>query len=125
MARPQAWLYLALGAALLLALWFGVRYLGDLDSSASGPRRHHLELSLHDGVHRGATVFRVNQGDEVALTINSDREEALHLHGYEKHIVVEAGTPTTLRFDATLSGRHRIELHRNDSTLCFLDVYPN
>lgn len=124
MQQHRAWVYLIIGVVSVTALWFAMRQLAPSHNGTS-PGQQRIDIALIDGVHRGPGVFELTQDDEILLTIHSNRPEELHLHGYEKHIVVQADTPKTVRFVANLSGRHMLELHRNDATLCYLDVYPN
>ncbi len=92
-------------------------------------------------------VLRVAQGDTVEITIASDEEAELHLHGYDILVSLEPGKPAILRFEAKFAGRFAIEAHRfgppggpgeasgspggrgdarrqREITLLYLEVYP-
>src|SRR2546423_1402577 len=56
-------------------------------------------------------VIRVRRGDMVELNWSADRRTALHLHGYDIEITVDAGRPQTMSFTARATGRFPIEKH--------------
>jgi heme/copper-type cytochrome/quinol oxidase subunit 2 len=68
--------------------------------------------------------LRVNQGDNVAIKVTSDKADELHLHGYDKEVELEAGVPVELSFKADKSGRFVIELHKSDTEIAALEVQP-
>jgi len=53
----------------------------------------------------------VCKGQELTLTITSERAGEIHIHGYEKEMDVEAGDTATSTFSTTLAGQFHIELH--------------
>ncbi len=98
-------------------------------------------------VEAAMRVLRVSQGDTVEITIASDEEAELHLHGYDILLSLEPGKPAILRFEAKFAGRFAIEAHRfgppggrgeasgspggrgearrqREITLLYLEVYP-
>lgn len=84
-----------------------------------------FELIVKDGrLVSGDAVIRVRQGDEVALTITSDKADELHLHGYDRHAHLAANTPSTLRLKAQRTGRFPFELHKSHLELGTLEVHP-
>jgi hypothetical protein len=72
----------------------------------------------------GAQAVRVVRGDEVVLTVRSDRADELHLHGYNMHLHLKPGTPGTLRFTAKRTGRFSAELHKSDVEIVVFEIYP-
>lgn len=88
-------------------------------------------------VEAAMRVLRVSQGDTVEITIASDEEAELHLHGYDILVSLEPGKPAILRFEAKFAGRFAIEAHRfgppggrgdarrqREIILLYLEVYP-
>ena len=67
---------------------------------------------------------QVNQGDSVVISVMSDVDEELHLHGYEKEVEIEAGETGEISLTATISGRFPIELHDSDMEIGSLEVLP-
>lgn len=72
----------------------------------------------------GPPVIKVQKGDEVTITITSDKADKLHLHGYDLHADLQPGKTATLKFKANLTGRFTYELHRADAELGALEVFP-
>lgn len=72
----------------------------------------------------GPEVIRVKQGEDVHLSVSSDKADELHLHGYDLHLHVHAGEPARLSFKAEHSGRFELELHKSHVELGNLEVMP-
>ena len=72
----------------------------------------------------GAHAIRVVRNDEVVLTVRSDRDDELHLHGYNLHLHLKAGQPGALRFTARRTGRFSAELHKSDAEIVVIEIYP-
>lgn len=72
----------------------------------------------------GALAIRVVRNDEVVLTVRSDRDDELHLHGYNLHLHLKAGKPGTLRFTAKRTGRFSAELHKSETEIVIFEIYP-
>jgi hypothetical protein len=81
--------------------------------------------------------IRLTQGDVLELVFTTDEFAELHLHGYDLYLNIEPGTPSTLRIDATISGRFPLESHRfgkanteprvgahDHIVLLYLSIYP-
>jgi hypothetical protein len=61
----------------------------------------------------------VCRGDEVSLTVRSEVDGVLHVHGYEEDLpatTVTAGEVLELSFVASRSGQFPIELHTDENT---------
>ena len=79
---------------------------------------------LVDGQYQGPETLTAYQGDTVQLDVFSDQDDAMHVHGYEKHLVLPSGATAVLRFTAENSGRFMLELHGSDLQFGSLEVYP-
>jgi hypothetical protein len=89
------------------------------------PRPGVFELWIADGrLASGTDVIRVRQGDVVTVQVTSDRNDELHVHGYDLHARLSADTPAPLRFTADRSGRFAIELHKAQVEVGVLEVLP-
>lgn len=109
-------------ALVLAALWLAFSPQPSVSAPAQ-PRT--FDLLIKDG--KPASVpdsMRVRQGDEVTLSIESDRNDELHVHGYDLKLRIKAGEPAVLEFAATRSGRFELELHRRHTAVGALEVYP-
>lgn len=61
----------------------------------------------------------VCRGHEVTLTVSSEVDGVLHIHGYDEDVpatTVTAGEVLELAFTATRSGQFPIELHTDENT---------
>lgn len=72
----------------------------------------------------GAKSVRIVRNDQVQLTVRSDRDEELHLHGYDLHLHLKAGQPGTLKFHARRTGRFTAELHSSHTEIVVFEIYP-
>lgn len=114
--------YLAAGAAALGLLFVLLRPVPP-PAPASLPRMFALEV--RGGVPVPAPLaMRVRQGDQVVLRVRSDRDDELHVHGYDLRLDLRAGVPGELRFTADRSGRFDCELHHAGAALGALEVVP-
>ena len=133
-------LFLGLGIAVLAALFVVLKSTAvsiatpstTLEASSSGAASataatspHAYEMVIEHGAKRsGPEVMQVSEGDEVSLTLRSDRADELHVHGYDLHAKVKAGVPTVLNFKADRTGRFTMELHHSNVELGALEVLP-
>jgi hypothetical protein len=72
-------------------------------------------------------VFKVTQGDTVSLRIRSDRSGEVHVHGYERKVVLNPDGEVALTFLANNTGVFPVHLHDPDGSmhsLGTLDVQP-
>ncbi|MEA2682542.1 MAG: hypothetical protein QOK05_870 [Chloroflexota bacterium] len=70
------------------------------------------------------TDFTVNKGDTVKLTITTDKDEEVHLHGYDIHFDGKAGTPLEKTFTADKTGQFEYEIEASATHLGNLTVNP-
>lgn len=74
--------------------------------------------------------IRVVHGDRIELNWRSDEKAEIHLHGYDKRLVVPAGGIATMTIDCTATGRFPITLHGKDTAghghkpLIYFEVHP-
>lgn len=74
---------------------------------------------------RGPDRVIAQQGQHVQIDVLSDRDDELHLHGYDLHLPLSAGKPVTLSLHAEHSGRFELELHKRHLSLAVLEVHPD
>jgi len=82
------------------------------------------------GVAESDATLRVDEGDAVLLTLTSDKDLQLHLHGYNLELALIAHQPGQLQFTASHSGRFPLEVHgplenQAHSVVLYLEVYPD
>ena len=111
-----------LRAAFLLAA------LGAMAAGAQGAKKV-FDIPLAGGrAPRGYDTVRVQRGDEVELRWTSDRNIAVHLHGYDIEVRVTPGTTAVMAFRARIAGRFPVSEHgheaRHERPLLYLEVHP-
>ena len=114
-------LFSAVAVALLAGLWWGLK---PASNAPTEPQTRHYRLAFIAGQYQGPEILTAYQGDTLQLDVLSDRDDAMHVHGYEKHLVLPAGATAVLRFTADTSGRFMLELHGTDLQFGALEVYP-
>ncbi len=84
---------------------------------------HTLSLEIKGGKPVGGMKrLKVTRGDHVEVTVSSDAQDRVHLHGYDIAEDVAAGGKATLEFDATIAGRFELESHELDIALAEIEV---
>lgn len=119
-------LWIALTILLSGLYWASKSTLGSREPSAVHSRVFNLSVSApHPGEE--SPVFKARQGDTVTLVIRSDRPGEVHVHIYEKQIMLKPGGEVTLTFTATAAGLFPVHLHDPDGTmthLAMVEVQP-
>ncbi|WP_241989847.1 MULTISPECIES: hypothetical protein [unclassified Streptomyces] len=64
----------------------------------------------------------IDKGSTVRLRVRSDRDDTLHVHGYDKEAELPAGRTVTLTFTADRAGLFEVETHESDLLLTQLVV---
>jgi hypothetical protein len=113
-------------AALLLvvALWHFFSATGPAASNPA-PGKDVFDLVVKDGqLASGQSVIQVHQGEQVVLRISSNASDELHLHGYDLQAQITPRETAVLEFNANRTGRFTLELHKANTELGALEVYP-
>jgi hypothetical protein len=69
----------------------------------------------------GPRTVEVAVGSEVIIEVVTDRNDELHVHGYDKEVAVRPGRPGRVAFTADVAGVFEVELH-SGVRLCNLRV---
>jgi heme/copper-type cytochrome/quinol oxidase subunit 2 len=131
-ARSPWWALAALVLALGLA---GCSYGGDEGSAqasgttaasgtteaASTARTVQIRVT-GDQVETAERRVKVPLGSEVRLEVTADRADEVHLHGYDRKVDIEPGTPAVLEFLADTPGVFEVELEEAALKLVELQV---
>ena len=75
-----------------------------------------------DQVQTAEQRVKVPLGTEVRLEVTADRADEVHLHGYDRKVDVEPGTPAVLEFQADTPGVFEVELEEASLKLVELQV---
>jgi len=124
----RAIVFIGLGVVLLsgLFLWFRPSPEPVSSQSPQAALTHAVEFQVRGGERiAGPPVVRVPRGTTVRLTVSADRDDELHLHGYDRTLALEAGEPATLTVSARQAGRFELELHADHTLVTVLEVRPH
>ncbi|MFL6192232.1 MAG: hypothetical protein ACJ75E_20775 [Actinomycetes bacterium] len=75
-----------------------------------------------DQVETAERRVKVSLGSEVRLEVTADRADEVHLHGYDRKVDIEPGTPAVLEFQADTPGVFEVELEEAALKLVELQV---
>jgi heme/copper-type cytochrome/quinol oxidase subunit 2 len=75
-----------------------------------------------DQVQTAERRVKVPLGSQVRLEVTADRADEVHLHGYDRKVDIEPGTPAVLEFQADTPGVFEVELEEASLKLVELQV---
>ncbi len=103
-------------------------------NSSEVVRNHHLpavsipvvaELRVSNGKRsEGPSLITARRDSLLKLTVVSDTEDELHVHGYDRHVHLPAGVAATTELVLDKAGRFEVELHKAHTTLTVIEVQP-
>lgn len=93
------------------------------DAPDTAPTGRSMDLKIGEDGMRPEGVS-VREGGRVTMSIRSDSEIELHIHGFDLEREVEPGETTDLSFEADLTGRFPMEDHETERELGVLVVEP-
>ncbi|MGW3558220.1 hypothetical protein ACWDNT_12765 [Streptomyces sp. NPDC000963] len=64
----------------------------------------------------------LKKGERLTLRVTSDRDDTLHVHGYDRELPLSSGTPATLTLTADRTGLFEVETHGSGLVLTQLVV---
>jgi heme/copper-type cytochrome/quinol oxidase subunit 2 len=92
-------------------------------SSATGSNVHQITVTYANGQVSGDTGrVAVKSGEQVRLTVSSDVDDEVHVHGYDLMQDVTPDRPATITFQATVPGVFEVELEHRSKQLCTFQV---
>ncbi len=106
---------------MMAGLWWGLRPAGE---PGNNPTAWQFSYHVGEATITGPAVLKVRRGDRVHIAFTSDIVDDLHLHGYEREVLLLPRFTAELEFRAELTGRFPLELHRDPRTIATLEVYP-
>jgi hypothetical protein len=68
--------------------------------------------------------LRAPRDAEISITVAADVSDHVHVHGYDLMADVAPGSPATIAFRATITGRFEIELEDSGQEIAQLTVVP-
>ena len=83
-----------------------------------------VEIEVEEGRVEGPQRITVALGERVAIEVESDVADEVHVHGYDLTADVRPGSEVVVTFRATIPGVFEIELERSGILLTQLEVTP-
>lgn len=90
--------------------------------TATSPRTPAFAVTVRKGTVSGDLAPTVPRGATVQLTVRSDVDDTVHVHGYDKEFEVGAGDSAAITFSADIPGRFEVEMHESGAKLMMLTV---
>jgi hypothetical protein len=81
-----------------------------------------VDVEISGGVASGEAVFTYDLGDTVDITVVSDVDDELHVHGYDLVFELSAGVPLMLDFVADIPGVFEVEVHTGHAHVFDIEV---
>lgn len=92
-------------------------------STAPTPGVQTITIQLADGkVSPNGARIDLQQGQTFVLDITSDRDDEVHVHGFDKEIEVTAGQHLTVQMVADRTGRYEVESHHPEMLIVVLQI---
>jgi plastocyanin len=83
-------------------------------SAAPQAAAREIEVAITDGsVDTAEDTVEVAVGETVRVTVTSDVDDEVHVHGVEQTAELSAGRPTTLAFSLAEPGVYEVETHES------------
>lgn len=101
--------------------------------TSTGPDALEVEVEVEEGrIHleiegrrqRVPGRVEVTQGDRVAIKLQSDSAQEVHVHGHDLFVDVPSGGERTLQFPANAAGVFEVELEDSHRLIFELEVRP-
>lgn len=80
-------------------------------TSPAGKPVKNIAITFRKGQKVKPEKWEVAKGDHVIITIDSDKSEEFHLHGYDLKAKTNPGKPEKIEFDALIRGTFELESH--------------
>lgn len=85
-----------------------------------------VALEFADGeVVGGVETIEVTSGEEVTLTVTSDVQEELHIHGVDLYEDLPPGEEVEVTFTPEAEGVFELELHDSATQIASMEVSPS
>lgn len=95
----------------------------DLETATPSAADTPIQITLSGGrVSPNGERVNLHFGDRVTLVITSDRDDILHVHGFDTEIPVKAGKKTTATLLADRTGRYEVESHEPPMVVVVLQI---
>lgn len=99
---------------------------GARNEPGAEPEPELVALEFADGeVVGGVETIEVTSGEEVTLTVTSDVQEELHIHGVDLYEDLPPGEEVAVTFTPEAEGVFELELHDSATQIASMEVSPS
>lgn len=92
-------------------------------SAAPTPSVRTIVIELADGkVKPSGERVNLRKGEPFVLDITSDRDDEVHVHGFDAEVQVKAGKRAKLELTADRTGRYEVESHHPALLIVVLQI---
>jgi hypothetical protein len=123
-SRTQRSTFAAIGIAIVAVAVALMAGGGESPGRAQGAGAPALVTVVGGEPDGGVKVLGYRKGDRVRLTVQSDRADVVHVHGYDLRVPVRMGGAARFSFAAKIEGEFVIELERTKRQVAALRVRP-
>ncbi|MHB8572992.1 MAG: hypothetical protein ACYDAY_08565 [Candidatus Dormibacteria bacterium] len=109
---------LVVGLLVVAGVYISVRMLGSRQ-----PQTLTYSVVIKGSTMTPATLT-AHQGDTIRLSLVTDRNEEIHLHGFDYKFEMKAGVAQSRTFAADRTGNFEIEIEDSSTHLGELDITP-
>lgn len=81
-----------------------------------------IDVTIANGEVSGPATFTFDLGDAVSITVVSDVDDEVHVHGYDLFFDIAAGVPLTIQFTADVPGVFEVEVHTGHTHIFDIEV---
>ena len=112
-------LFILIGVLILAGMFLFLKK----DPQEKNSTLREFMLDVNAGTEEYPT-WQIKEGDPVKVTVNSEIEDEVHLHGYDILKDAKPGEPAVFEFTADKTGRFEMELEGAQKLIAILEVYP-
>jgi FtsP/CotA-like multicopper oxidase with cupredoxin domain len=99
---------------------------GARNEPGAEPEPEPVALEFADGeVVGGVETIEVTSGEEVTITVTSDVQEELHIHGVDLYEDLPPGEEVEVTFTPEAEGVFELELHDSATQIASMEVSPS
>jgi hypothetical protein len=100
---------------------------GDGPSNTADPSHDQADVTLNVTVANGkvnpsGATIKAKAGQTLLVTVVSDADEELHIHGYDKELELAPGKAQSVKFTLNMKGTFEVETHKSGKLVAKLVV---
>jgi hypothetical protein len=109
--------------AAVLVIFFGGSAFLLFGNQGPPPQQRLFQVSVV-GNTMSPSRLQANYQDTLTVSVQTDKAEEIHLHGYDKHFFSTPGQPATITFSGDKTGDFVIEIEATSTPLGLLQIQP-